>query len=53
MLLPCLQLGFFLLGLCYGSVTFKLAGQIHLEAFYAMPQGKCRTLVGWMAVVSS
>jgi hypothetical protein len=47
-----LQLAFFLLGLCYGCVTFKLAGQIHLEAFYSMPRGKCRRLVKWMAVVS-
>jgi len=45
------QLAFFLLGLCYGSVTFKHAGQIHLEAFYAMPQGRPRALVGWMAAV--
>jgi hypothetical protein len=47
------QLAFFLLGLCYGSVTFKLAGQIHLEAFYSMPRGKCRRLVKWMALVGS
>lgn len=47
-----LQLGFFLLGLCCGALTFKAAGQIHLEAYYAMPKGKCRSLVGWMAVVS-
>ncbi|WIA10699.1 hypothetical protein OEZ85_010879 [Tetradesmus obliquus] len=45
------KLAFFLLGLCYGCVTFKLAGQIHLEAFYSMPRGKCRRLVKWMALV--
>lgn len=46
------QVAFFLLGLCYGVTTFKHAGQIHLEAYYAMPKGECRRLVAWMAVVS-
>jgi hypothetical protein len=51
-LCSCLQLAFFLLGLCYGCVTFKLAGQVHLEAYYAMPKGRCKNYVACMAVVS-
>lgn len=47
-----MQLACFLVGLCYGLMTFKAAGQIHLEAFYAMPKGRCRVLVGCMAAVS-
>lgn len=45
------QVAFFLLGLCYGCMTFKIAAQIHLEAYYAMPKGHCKQLVMWMALV--
>lgn len=41
----------FLTGMCYGCITFIIACQIHLEAYYAMPEGHCRRLALWMTLV--